>query len=181
MKWISLPDIHTACSKKDGAYIITLPQRGSIARFLGVDSNCIVTIGSTKNLNERRKQFLVGLSSLEGHSAGNLFNIINTACRLGIQSTAFQFDYCEQETKEQALELESDLTAEYMIHFGEAPPFNSVIPKRKKAEYWKSKVIQLSAAATPRSTLQQWRIESDGHLKLGKQLWRFLIFAVIPV
>jgi len=161
MSWTAHRNIHDDCTKKCGVYIITLPQRGSIARFLDADFDCIITIGSTKQLNKRRMQFLAGLSSLEGHSAGNLFNIINAACHLETQSTAFQFDYCEQETKEQALEIEGDLTAEYMVNFGEAPPFNSVIPKRKKADYWKIKAIQSSGLPNSISGLNQWRKETN--------------------
>jgi len=163
MQWHSLHNIEepeTRCPETPAIYIITLPARGSIPRFLQQDGDCIVTIGSTKNMNQRRKQFLMGLKCLEGHSAGNLFNIINTACELKIRAAEFRLDYREHVTKEEAFAAESELTAEYMLRYGEAPPFNSIIPNRKDAVFWKAKVETMFHSPTHTASLEEWRLQT---------------------
>jgi hypothetical protein len=159
MRWQSLTDITVACPKEPAAYIITLPSRGRIPRFIDADKDCIITIGSTVNMNRRRKQFEKGLNTLEGHSAGNLFNLINKACGLQITAMSFRIDYILQNSAQDAFNVESELTAEYMVMFGEAPPFNSVIPKRKDAAFWNTKVESMLRNPVGHAGLQEWQLQ----------------------
>ena len=104
-----------------------------INRFLGTDTEGLLTIGMTTNLESRRNQFIRGLTRGYGHSAANLIFILK---RDSPEFTnlapepEYQIAYRIAESSAQARKLESEFTKKYFNSFGECPPLTSVLPNR---------------------------------------------------
>ena len=115
---------------KAAVYAVRLVRRGrvvSIPRFLGVDSEGILTIGMTKQLESRRRRFIRGYSSGRGHSAANLLYPLrrNRHHKRFFQTLTFQFAFQPVPSAKHAKVLETKLTLAYCKRFGEAPPLSS--------------------------------------------------------
>lgn len=105
----------------------------SIDRFLGRDAEGILCIGKTENMEGRRKRFMKGIQEGTVHSEARLIYSIRTRCKkFNEKYAACQYEYCFEKlfTSEKATAKEAKLIKEYIIRYGEAPPFNSSIPKR---------------------------------------------------
>jgi len=116
-------------------YAVRLLSRGivvPIPRFLSVDTEGLLTIGMTTNLENRRRQFIRGTTKGSGHSAGNLLNRLAklTSFKRLVPELSFELAFRVADDKQNALALESESTNKYFECFGEAPPLTSVIPDR---------------------------------------------------
>ena len=115
-------------------YAVRLLNQGRVVRirrFLGIDSEGILTIGMTKNLEQRRRQFISGYTRGRGHSAANLlFPFLRSRFRSKFQSSAFQLAFQPIRSLAAARERETSLTHQYWKRFGEAPPLTSALAAR---------------------------------------------------
>jgi hypothetical protein len=130
-KMLSEPTGHHAAA----AYAVRLLNQGSVVsipRFLGVDAEGLLTIGKTTDLEERRRRFVRGSSKGRGHSSGNTLFFLNFVgvFQKFFREPSYQIAFKPVATDLDARRLESDLTKNYMIRFGEGPPLGSVIPDR---------------------------------------------------
>ena len=113
-------------------YAVRLLQHGRvvrICRFLGIDSEGILTIGMTTNLDRRRRGFISGSKRGHGHSAGNLLYPLlrNRPSRRKLRSPAFQLAFKAMPNREAARKREITLTHQYWKRFGEVPPLTSAL------------------------------------------------------
>ena len=117
------------------AYQIRLLSSGApfvINRLLGADDDAILSIGKTKNMEGRRRQFVTALEKCYGHSEGNLLYLLMNYSRLKavIERPAVEYRFTKQETEEAAIANEAALLRAYVIQHGELPPLNSILPDR---------------------------------------------------
>lgn len=101
-----------------------------INRFLGVDGLGIVSLGKATNIKRRIQQFCHGVEKCQGHSEGNLFNLINQYCT-HIKQLNCSIEYQYKIVEVDLLSYEEEhLIKDYIKYFGEVPPLNSAIPRR---------------------------------------------------
>lgn len=136
-KWENWSDINENKNYQGPAfYAVRLLIDGvvvPIPRFLGVDSEGLLTIGMTTNLEKRRRQFMQGIKMGKGHSAGNLLYKLmglNSLFKNTRSNASFEISFTKVPNKQVALEYESKSTNEYFERFGEVPPLASVLPDR---------------------------------------------------
>jgi hypothetical protein len=111
----------------------------SIDRFLGKDKKGILCIGKTKNMETRRKKFVRGIQHGKAHSEARLIYLIKTYCKKFQEKYSdpkYEYSFEKVLTKEEAERKETQLIKDYIKQYGEAPPFNSAIPKRFDREGW---------------------------------------------
>jgi hypothetical protein len=108
-----------------------------IPRCLNNDSNGILAIGQTTNLNERYDDIITSLEKWNGHSEAILAHYIYT------YSDQFWQKYIDKKVISvcyyKSDNLDQDETREiirYIKDFGEPPPFNSAIPGRYTDNIW---------------------------------------------
>lgn len=104
-----------------------------INRFLGTDTEGLLTLGMTTNLESRRRQFIQGLKKGYGHSSANLIFILmrdSPAFANLVPEPEYQIAYRIAESNAEARKLESEFTKKYFNRFGECPPLTSVLPNR---------------------------------------------------
>lgn len=117
-------------------YAIRLLNNDSVVpinRFLATDTEGLLTIGMTTYLENRRYQFIRGVTKGYGHSAANLIFILNrdsAEFTSLVPEPEFQIVYCIAESNTDARKLESEFTRKYFNRFGECPPLTSVLPNR---------------------------------------------------
>lgn len=103
-----------------------------IPRFLGVDREGLLTIGMTRNLERRRRQFIRGSNKGRGHSAANLLCFLSKfgALKRCFRVPSYELSFRRTSDERQARLWEAEMTREYLVRFGEGPPLTSVIPDR---------------------------------------------------
>jgi hypothetical protein len=103
-----------------------------INRLLGADNDGILSIGKTKNMEGRRKQFATALAKCYGHSEGNLLYLLMNYSRLKtvIRNPAVEYRFTKRESDEAAIAHEAALLRAYIVQHGELPPLNSILPDR---------------------------------------------------
>jgi hypothetical protein len=103
-----------------------------INRLLGSDEDAILTIGKTKNMEARRKQFACGLEKCYGHSEANLLYLLINYSRLKrvVSKPSVEYRFTKRETDQLAIEHEAALLRAYIVRHGELPPLNSILPDR---------------------------------------------------
>jgi len=114
--------------EKPGIYHIYCFNRNhpiKIGRLLKADEKGILSIGSTKNLKRRLKQFVYGSIKHSGHSSGNRYGYLNLANKRKLGSYELKFSF---EIKKKCEFRESELLRGYMEKFGELPPLNNREP-----------------------------------------------------
>jgi len=135
MEWISQDiDKPTQCTKP-GVYRIKLFQMGRpvrIKRFGGVDRDGILAIGYSKNIEERRKQFLRASKGHDHHSEGIQWYLVKRVSVLKDDQYSLKFEFREAESVEEAKKAESEEIWSYFKKFWEPPPLNAAISERKK-------------------------------------------------
>jgi hypothetical protein len=104
----------------------------SIPRFLGTDTNGIVSIGKTSNMEKRRLQFVRGLQKGRGHSEANLLHILGQHSTLATIYPDHYYEYSFLQIMQPGQEnvIEEAQIKAYVRQFGEVPPLNSAIPDR---------------------------------------------------
>ena len=104
----------------------------SINRFLGSDKDGLLCIGKTSNLERRRKDFINGITSENGHSEGNLLCILEEKTSLSTKypNREYEYSYIKAKSNGEEDTLEEKHIKAYVKQFGEAPPLNSSIPNR---------------------------------------------------
>jgi hypothetical protein len=109
----------------------------SIDRFLRNDKDGIISIGKTKNMEERRRDFLRGINKGSSHSSANLFYLMKNNCHnFKKKYRNFQIQYRFKVVSDKNLEKEEEkLIKDYFKKFGELPLLNSSIPN--KYDNWK--------------------------------------------
>lgn len=131
-QWRALSE--STSHQTNAAYAVRLlDKRGvvSIPRFLGNDSEGLLTIGMSTNLERRRRGFIRGLTKGRGHSSANILFFLRTEAHQSvIEGARYEISFCPAATRDDALQMESRLTRSYLARFGEAPPLTSVIPNR---------------------------------------------------
>ena len=92
----------------------------------------MIVIGVSKNMENRRNDFLAGVKRGKGHSEGNLFYLIDKYAGLKKKLESFEVEYTFQpkNTRKAAAISEEMLIKHYAKRFGEVPPLNSVLPGR---------------------------------------------------
>jgi hypothetical protein len=112
-----------------------------IQRWLKEDSEGILCIGKTKNLNKRRKQFIASLSKKSQHSEARtlvvIFNESNNfknkySLNLEDLHKNLEIRYRKYDTNSKATQGEKERLNQYILDHGETPPLNLNIPGRKK-------------------------------------------------
>lgn len=136
MEWsewfpLSTPSTHY----EPAVYQIRLLANGVpfiINRLLGADPEAILTIGKTKNMEGRRRQFASGVEKCYGHSEANLLHLLVRYSRFKtvVSSHAVEYRFTIRESDELAIEHEAALLRAYIVQHGELPPLNSILPDR---------------------------------------------------
>jgi hypothetical protein len=110
----------------------------SIPRFLAVDTEGILSIGSTSDMDQRRLDFQTGLRSGRGHSQANLLHIVERETALGqlVSAPAYQYTFVRLPSTQQATHSEEMLIKAYVCIYGELPPLNSSIANRYEPDSW---------------------------------------------
>jgi hypothetical protein len=103
-----------------------------IARFLAEDSEGLLSIGMTNDMERRRRAFVRSLRKGRGHSEGNLLWVLDRFSqhrewRCGAE---YEYRYAPVENESVAHTQEELLLKRYFLRFGEVPPLNSAIPNR---------------------------------------------------
>lgn len=103
-----------------------------IHRFLDCDDRGLITIGETRNMETRRRQFVCGRDKCYGHSVGNLLYYLLRHSPLNERFQGFKIEYRfrEEVDKSNAKQAEDRLIKAYVREFGEVPPLNTSIPDR---------------------------------------------------
>lgn len=123
----------------EGIYAVRILRRRNqpwrMRRLLADDMDGILTLGRSDDIERRRKNFVSGVRTCYGHSAGNLLHlIVEHAGAFGddledvLRRVEWTFEHVRTEaTSHQREEL---MIKHYIRRFGEPPPLNCAIPKR---------------------------------------------------
>lgn len=120
-----------------GFYRIRLMKEGDpveIPRFGGVEEKGIISIGESKNIEDRRNAFLRSKDGGSGHSEGNtLWAVMKFSDRFnGGKQYSFLMDFIKTSSKSEAKEMERKAIKNYFKEFQEVPPLNLAFPKRNE-------------------------------------------------
>ncbi len=122
-------------------YKIRIISKGipiTIGRFLGVDKQGLLCIGTSSHMERRRKKFIQGITKGRGHSEANLLHLIRRYTEIDNIFPEFELEYSfiQINYEEEAKILEETLIKVYVSRFGEVPPLNSAIPGRYDLGTW---------------------------------------------
>jgi len=111
-----------------------------IGRLIKKDPDGILLIGMATEMNRRRKDFINGFKNHKRHSEGKLLYLLLKYSSFKTDYRGYQYEYYFQpvSTKGDAEQTEMKLIKKYVKIYGEAPPLNSVIPKRDNEKGWKN-------------------------------------------
>ena len=135
LNWSDWHDITQPANYGENAVyrIRLMNQQGPamISRFLGADSNGILCIGKTNDMEKRRRQFVRGLKGKFGHSEGYLMHILQKVSPFSAlyANTEWQYSFAKVGSGEEEAVEAQEIKA-YVKEFGEVPPLNSAIPDR---------------------------------------------------
>ena len=123
--------------KKAAVYKICLirnnPAGKTIPRFLGEDTEQILTIGSAVNLQRRINTFYRAIKDGKAnHSEGKFLYTINQSCDLKISQNDIKVHFKPLENETIASKTEMQEIFAYIKNFGEPPVLNKAIPKKSK-------------------------------------------------
>jgi hypothetical protein len=137
MDWNSIPIYKPIeCNGKcTGVYRVRLFKEGNpypINRLNGTDSDGVLSIGMSKNLEDRRNKFfrIVYGNHRFSHSEAITWWLVRNVSKFKEETCSLKFDYRFLNDGVKAIEEEKRLLQEYFIEFSEPPPLNAVIPKR---------------------------------------------------
>jgi len=115
--------------EKSGIYVIRYIKNGrpfKISRLYGIDKKGIISIGETKDLNKRLKEFyktVEGQRKSSNHAAGWYY----VSCKYDrlFKKDGLQFKFKITESKKEAEREEFILLAKYRNKFLDLPPLNN--------------------------------------------------------
>ena len=141
VEWSPWVSVSIASSWKESAVyrfrLLASGKPASIPRFLRPDSEGILSIGVSGNMDRRRARFIRGYSKGRGHSEANLLHILNklsTSASIPLDQIEYSYSICPNRAV--ALSLEERLLKQYFLAYGEVPPLNSAIPGRYESTGW---------------------------------------------
>lgn len=152
LEWSPWQSIEAGNSTSGPAvYKIRLASNGepvAIPRFLRIDSVGTLSIGVSRNMDKRRKNFLRSLARGRGHSEANLLRLLQMHSHLNrlYPDGEIQFTYAKRAKREDAAKAEEVLLKEYVVRFGELPPLNSAIPNRYNWQSWEDAASRIHDA-----------------------------------
>jgi hypothetical protein len=117
-----------------GVYQVKLVKKErlvKIGRLSGTDCEGILSIGSTDNLRRRLTEFLRASEGKRGHSEGTkwwLAKVFNPKLR----EPRLVFKYKTEKSEKIARNREKKEIQRYLRKYGEPPPLNGAIPRRRK-------------------------------------------------
>jgi len=144
--WSQWADIDTPAGvDSPGVYLVRVAHGGKampVQRFLNFDPLGVINIGCTTSIEQRRRQFVAGRDTCNGHSCANLLWYMRSYCRTSSleRGLRLQFVFAAAATKTAAEETENRLIKSYYKRHGEVPPLNSAIPDRydERGAVWSS-------------------------------------------
>lgn len=142
MSWSDWREINQPAGYEDCAvYRIRLASAkgaASINRFLGTDTQGLLWIGEAIDFDRRRQRFVRGVKHGKVHAGAKLLHRLEnvTSLKAIYPGYAYQYSFRKIGSKEEAKSCEERLIKTYVKQFGEAPPLNSIIPKRDEEEGW---------------------------------------------
>jgi hypothetical protein len=123
-----------------GVYAIRLIDAPSekpipIGRFLGIDENGILLIGVSNDLGRRLHDFYYSyLEDRRTHSEGRRLHLVRMLSQFEEEiypEASMQFRVKHIPDEEQAKHEEERLLKSYFMRFGELPPLNTLVGKRR--------------------------------------------------
>lgn len=104
----------------------------TLGRLLKADDEGIMCIGHTRQMEQRRTQFVSAINGVGGHSEMNLVDYLkaHTIFRKRFKDANFQYSFCKCVDVAESKKEEERLIKSYFKKFGEVPPLNSAIPNR---------------------------------------------------
>ena len=142
MSWSDWREINQPAGYEDCAvYRIRLASAkgaASINRFLGTDTQGLLWIGEAIDFDRRRQRFVRGVKHGKVHAGAKLLHRLEnvTSLKAIYPGYAYQYSFRKIGSKEEAKSCEERLIKTYVKQFGEAPPLNSIIPKRDEEKGW---------------------------------------------
>lgn len=133
-KWIKVET--EAGYKGPAVYKISLRDKNCkpipISRFLEEDAKGILFIGSTKDMERRRKQCINALkNNTKGHACRMLrFLKIKTKFTKKFPKAEFYYSFSKRDLGEDAKKGEGEEIRSYLKKYGEVPVLNSDVPNR---------------------------------------------------
>jgi hypothetical protein len=129
MDWKSIP-IYKPIKSNDnniGVYRVRIFKEGNpypINRLNGTDSDGILSIGMSKNLEDRRNKFfrIVYGSRKFNHSEAITWWLVRNVSKFKEETCSLKFDYRFLNDEVKAIKEEKRLLQEYFIEFSELPP-----------------------------------------------------------
>jgi hypothetical protein len=102
-----------------------------IHRLVGIDTEGVLAIGHTENIENRRKQFRRSSEEAErGHSEGIQWWLAKSFHKQSFEGSQIRFKYVKLGSKSEAKKEEERQIKAYFEKHCEAPPLNGSIPKR---------------------------------------------------
>jgi hypothetical protein len=103
-----------------------------LGRLLKADNEGIMCIGHTRQMEQRRAQFVSAINRASGHSEMNLVYYLKAYTNFSnrFKDTNFQYSFCKCSGVDESKKKEEKLIKSYFKEFGEVPPLNSAIPNR---------------------------------------------------
>ena len=102
-----------------------------IHRLVGIDTEGVLAIGHTENIENRRKQFRRSSEEAErGHSEGIQWWLVKNFQKQIFEGCQIKFKYVKLGSKNDAKKEEERQIKAYFEKYCEAPPLNGSIPKR---------------------------------------------------
>jgi len=135
-----------------GVYCIRLIDAPSetpipIGRFLSTDESGTLLIGVSGDLGERLRKFYYSyLEDARTHSGGRRLHLVRMICEYEEKiypNSSMQFRVKHIPDKEEAKDEEERLLKNYFICFGELPPLNAVLGKKRVS--WSDGELSISA------------------------------------
>jgi len=126
-------DAETNCDEA-GVYQILLFRNEKpvlIHRLVGIDTEGVLAIGHTYDIENRRKQFRRSSEEAErGHSEGIQWWLVRNFQKQTFEGCQIKFKYVKLDSKNDAKKEEERQIKAYFEKHCEAPPLNGSIPKR---------------------------------------------------
>lgn len=142
MRWTPWKNVERPADHRGPAvYRIRLARRRralAVARFLDTDASGLLALGSTADMEARRRDFLTGLRRCSRNPEGSLLHLIevHSLFHQKYRGCEYEYSFCKTATRFDARVAERKLHKTYFKTFGEVPPMNAALPGRRDAGGW---------------------------------------------
>ncbi len=148
--WVGLLEAPRRAPEEPGVYVIRWVRGGEpvrIPRLLGVDESGALYVGSTGNLRRRLRRLVRGLRrpGPKIHSAALSYYFF--ALHKRIEMSELEVAWVELGSRDEAGEQEWAALRSYAETYGEAPPLNRSLGRKK---YLLLGIVELRARLAPR-------------------------------